>query len=204
MAATGRRPYRNRVPSGLAWWTATWLILRWHLGMVETEDGRALPLGPADACTLFRAWLVPLAAEPRPAVHALALASDVVDGPLARRRGTTRFGRDLEGIVDAAFAAAALRGLARRGAIGRPLVAVEAVRQAAGAIYTAGRYFGAARPPDRGRLHAGRVAAPIRGAGLIAAAAQRRRAAQALLCAAAVTSAAAIVRPTAGASWTLT
>ena len=38
------------------------LMVDWHLGMVETEAGQPRPLGPADAATLTRAWLVPLAA----------------------------------------------------------------------------------------------------------------------------------------------
>ena len=40
--------------------------------------------------------------------------SDVLDGVLARRSGPTRAGRDLEGLVDACFGAAALRGALRR------------------------------------------------------------------------------------------
>ncbi|HEX2086140.1 MAG TPA: hypothetical protein VHF89_10695, partial [Solirubrobacteraceae bacterium] len=106
-------PGVDRGPA-LAWWGATALMLDWHLGMLETPDGRPRPLGAADALTLTRAWLVPVAARrPAPAVCAAAGLTDVLDGPLARAAGPTRAGRDLEALVDACFATAALSGLAR-------------------------------------------------------------------------------------------
>ena len=103
-------PVRSHARPGLAWWLAVALMLDWHLGMIETEEGVPRRLGLADGCTLLRAWLVPLAArDPRPVVLALGLATDAADGPLARRSAPTRAGRDLEGLVDSAFVAAALR-----------------------------------------------------------------------------------------------
>jgi phosphatidylglycerophosphate synthase len=196
LAASGQGQFRTRVRSGLVSWAATSVMLSWHLGMVETEDGEPRRLGPADACTMLRAWLVPLAAHsPGPAVLALALVSDTLDGALARATRPTRFGRDLEGVVDLAFAAAVLRGFARQRALGRPTVVLEAARLAAGAVYAVRRYFLFAEPPDRDLARAGRIATPIRAAGGIAAALGRRRAADALVCvAAAVSAAVAAVR----------
>ena len=63
LALAGRQPFRRRLASGLGWWAAVALMLDWHLGMVETEDGRRRSLGPADALTLGRAWLVPVLAD---------------------------------------------------------------------------------------------------------------------------------------------
>jgi phosphatidylglycerophosphate synthase len=195
LAAAGRGPFRRRLRSGLTSWGLTGLMLDWHLGMVETEDGRPRRLGAADACTLLRAWLVPVAAEaPSPLVCALAFATDGLDGSLARATGSTRLGRDLEGVVDAAFAAAALRGAARRRSLGRAAVAVEAARLAGGSLYVLVFYGLAAAPPDRDVAGAGRFATPIRATGMIAAGLGRRRAAETLVWAAAATSAAAAVR----------
>ncbi|MBA2505519.1 MAG: hypothetical protein H0V29_06180, partial [Thermoleophilaceae bacterium] len=75
----------------LAAWAAVALMLDWHLGMVETEDGEPRPLGPADAATLARAWFIPFAARaPTPALIAAAAATDVLDGRLARASAPTR------------------------------------------------------------------------------------------------------------------
>src|SRR4051794_2205894 len=69
LAAAGVQPFRRRTREGLAWWGGCVLMLDWHLGMVETEDGRPRNLGGADAATLLRAWLVPVAADtPSPVV----------------------------------------------------------------------------------------------------------------------------------------
>jgi len=195
LAASGPREFRDRPRSGLACWAATSMMLRWHLGMVETEDGLPRRLGLADASTLLRAWLIPLAARsPGPLVVATAVASDGLDGALARAGRPTRLGRDLDPIVDAAFGAAALRGAARTGSIGRSIVALEAGRLAAACLYTARSYLIAGEAPGRARARAGRIATPIRAAGMIAAGAGRRRAAGRLLCAAAGTNAALALR----------
>jgi hypothetical protein len=103
----------------------------------------------------------------------------------------TRFGRDLEGVVDVAFAAAVLRGSVRQRSLGGPAIALEAGRLASGTLYTARCYFLRAEAPDRDRARAGRIATPIRAAGMIVAAVGRRRAAETLVCVAAAADAAA-------------
>ena len=141
-------------------------MLDWHIGMLETEDGTPRNLGPADACTLLRVWLVPAAAgAPRPWICALALASDGLDGVLARRAGPTRIGRDLEGLADAAFAVAALRGAVRHGWLGRGAAAAELARIALGIGYATAVWFGRARAPAAHVLHAARAATPLRASG---------------------------------------
>jgi hypothetical protein len=188
-------------PRALAWWAATAGMLDWHLGMFETEDGRPRNLGPADALTLARAWLVPLALDtPTPLVCLAAAATDVLDGPAARRTGPTRAGRDLEGLVDACFAAAALRGARRRGWLGRGPVAGENVRIGAGFAAAVGVWFGRAQPPPAALLHAARWSTALRVAGLVAAGRGRRRAADALLLAGSGLSLALLARAVAASS----
>jgi phosphatidylglycerophosphate synthase len=182
LAGAGVQPFRRRWRGGLAWWVATGVMLDWHLGMVETLDGRPRRLGPADAVTLLRAWLVPVALDdPSPTVCGLAAVSDVLDGHLARRAGPTRIGRDLEGLVDACFAAAALRAAMRRELVAPAVVAGELARLAAGLGYVLYVYFGRASGPDPRVTRAGRVTTPVRAAGLVAAGLGRRRLAGALL-----------------------
>jgi hypothetical protein len=171
-----------RLRPALVWWAACAVMLDWHLGMFETEDGRPRNLGLADALTLGRAWLVPVALDaPRPLVCLAAAASDTLDGPAARRAGPTRAGRDLEGLVDACFAAAALRGARRRGWLGRAPVAGELARIGAGLLYAVGVWFGRAAPPPEALLHAARWTTALRVAGLVTAGTGRRRLAGALL-----------------------
>ena len=182
LGVLGAQPFRRRWRSGLGWWAACAVMLDWHLGMVETVEGQPRRLGAADAVTLVRAWLVPVALEsPSALVCGLAGATDVVDGRLARAAGPTRIGRDLEGLVDACFGAAALRAGLRRGRIGRAAVAGELVRLAAGFGYALYVYFGRATAPDPRVTRAGRVTTPVRVAGLIAAGLGRRRLAGALV-----------------------
>ena len=182
LALAGAEPFRRGVRGGLAWWGATALMVDWHLGMVETEDGRPRALGPADALTLARAWLVPVAAHaPTPLVCVAAGASDVLDGHLARAGEPTRIGRDLEGLVDAAFAVAALRGALHRDWLGRPAAVGEAVRLGAGFAYALYVYFGRATAPDPAVTRAARITTPVRVAGLVVAGTGRRRLADALV-----------------------
>ncbi|CAA9511615.1 MAG: hypothetical protein AVDCRST_MAG67-2739, partial [uncultured Solirubrobacteraceae bacterium] len=116
LALAQREPFRRRTPAFAASWALTWLMLDWHIGMLENDDGEPRNLAAADACTLLRVWLAPAAADtPQPWICALAFASDALDGRLARASVPTRLGRDLEGLADAAFAVAALRGARRRG-----------------------------------------------------------------------------------------
>ena len=169
-------------PRGLAWWGATALMLDWHLGMVETEDGRPRNLGTADALTLARAWLVPVALDrPAPVVCLVAAATDALDGPAARRAGPTRAGRNLEGLVDACFTVAALRGARRRGWLGRAPVVAELARIGAGFAAAVAVWFGRAQPPPAALLHAARWSTALRVAGLVTAGRDRRRLAGALL-----------------------
>jgi len=197
--AAGRvDPFRARLRSGLAGWALTVVMLDWHLGMLETPGGRPRNLGPADAATLLRAWLVPAVAHrPSPPLCALGFATDVLDGRLARATVPTRLGRDLEGLVDAAFAAAALRGARRRGWLGRRVVAAEAVRLGTGVAYALMSYFARARPPDPRTLRAARAVTPLRAAGLLLAGTGRRRHAEMLLLAASATSVALTAHATA-------
>jgi len=195
LAGAGLEPFRRRLGAGLAWWAACALMLDWHLGMVEDEDGRPATLAPADACTLARVWLVPVAADAaHPAVVALAAASDVLDGRLARASRTTRAGRDLEGLVDVCFAAAALRGARRAGGVSRAGVAAELARLGIGVAFTVGTYFGRAAPPSPALVRAARLTTPVRVAGLLAAGAGRRRAADVLVLTGAVTSVGLVAR----------
>ena len=195
LASAGAQPFARRRRLGLGWWAATGLMLDWHIGMVETEDGQPRPLGPADAATLVRVWLAPVAADgPTPAVCAVALASDGLDGALARRGEPTRIGRDLEGLADACFAVAALRGALRRGWLGGPAAALELARLGIGLGYTLSVYFASARAPDATVVRAARLTTPVRAAGLLAAGLGRRRWADGLVSGGAVWSALAVVR----------
>lgn len=174
-AVAGAEPFRSRARGGLAWWALAGLMLDWHLGMVETDKGEPRPLGPADALTLGRVWLAPVAlAAPTPMVCAVGFASDALDGPLARATEPTRAGRDLEGLADACFATALLTGLRRRDAIGRVASGAELGRLGAGVAYSLAAYFGRAEPPDRRLTQAARLTTPLRAGGLIAATAGRR------------------------------
>lgn len=182
LAAAGAEPFRRRLRAGLAWWAATATMLDWHLGMVETADGRARNLGAGDALTLARAWLVPVALDrPTPAVCGLAAATDALDGPLARRAGATRAGRDLEGLVDACFAAAALRGASRRGWLPAVVAYAELLRLGVGLGYALAMYFGRARPPRPELLRAARATTAMRAGGLVLAGTSRRRIAVAMM-----------------------
>ena len=85
-AIVGHRRGLRCAAGGVCWWTACGAMVYWHLGMFETLDGRPRRLGGADALTLARAWLVPIAWDrPTPAVCALAGVTDALDGVLARR-----------------------------------------------------------------------------------------------------------------------
>ncbi len=195
LALAGVQPFRRRTGAFAAWWALTWVMLDWHIGMVETPDGRARNLGPADACTLARVWLVPAALdEPAPWMCVLAFVSDGLDGRLARASEPTRIGRDLEGLADAAFAAAALRGALHRGWLGRAAGRGELGRLAIGFGYAWIVWFGSAKAPDPRVLHAARVTTPVRAAGLVAAGLGRRRLADALVLGGAAWSAVSIAR----------
>lgn len=170
---------------GLVWWALTAVMLDWHLGMLETAEGRAVGLGAADALTLARAWLCPAVAERAdPILLLIGGLSDLADGRLARATRCTRFGRDFDGVVDACFAAAALRGAARSVGVSPVAVRAERARSVAGAAYVSTAYLVVGRAPDPVVRGSGRAAAPVRLAGLVAAGAGRRALADRLLLAA--------------------
>ena len=210
-AAARDHDARRGLPAALGWWAATWLMLDWHIGMLETEDGRPRNLGPADAATLARVWMVPLAARGAgPRLCLAAWATDGLDGRLARATEPTRLGRDLEGLVDTCFAAAALRGARRANTIPPWAVAGELARLGGGFVYALVVYFGQARAPDPEVTRAARLTTPVRVAGLVAAGSGHRRTAGALVAGGSAwslaTVAAALARPSAGdpAQWSAT
>lgn len=182
LAVARVEPFRSRTGGGLAWWALTALMLDWHLGMVETEDGRPRPLGPADALTLARVWLAPAAlAQPTPLLCAAGFATDVLDGQAARATDPTRAGRDLEALADSCFTGAVLLGLRRQNRIGRTASGAELIRLVAGFSYALAVYFGRAQAPDPSLTRAARVTTPVRAGGLIAAAAGSSRLGTALV-----------------------
>lgn len=184
LALSGFEPFCRRAVSGLAWWGLVAVMLEWHLGMVESEDGEPRNLGPADALTLARAFLVPVVADDLDTAALTAAAvSDVLDGMAARATVPTRADRDLEGLVDAAVLAAALRCAHRTGRLSPTVIALELGRITAGFGYTVAVYFALARTPSRTVLRAGRLTTPLRLAGLIAAGRGWRRSADTLLAA---------------------
>jgi phosphatidylglycerophosphate synthase len=143
---------------------------------------------------LARAWLVPVALDaPTPLVCAVAAATDALDGPLARRAGATRAGRDLEALVDACFTAAALRGAQRRGWLPPAVAAAELLRLGVGFSYALATYLGRASPPRPELLRAARVTTAMRAGGLALVGTRRRRAAAAMLATGSVTSVALVV-----------
>ena len=182
LAAAGAQPFRRRLRGGLAWWALSTLMLDWHLGMIESDDGEPVLLGPADALTLLRVWLVPVAGDtPSAGVVALAGVTDVLDGRVARATRTTRLGRDLEGLADTCFAAAALTGSVRRGNISRVAVGAELGRLGLGFAYALFVYFGRAQAPDARLTRAARLTTPVRVSGIVAGGLGMRRLADVLI-----------------------
>jgi phosphatidylglycerophosphate synthase len=174
-----------RLLPGLAWWLAVWQMLDWHLG--EAEGGDGIPrrrLGPADAVTLARFWLVPVvsgaqwSARELPLVIAAGGLTDAVDGWLARRDGRTRLGRDLDTFADFAFMSAAVRAGWRSGRITSTAPAGLADRHALGAGIATRAVFGEARRPA---IRARRWGGALRIGGLVAATAGARRLGNAML-----------------------
>lgn len=194
LGAAGVEPFRRRRAAGLAWWAACAVMLDWHLGMVETPDGAPRRLSGADAGTLSRAWLVPVVwDDPRPLAVVAGALSDAMDGVLARRGEPTRIGRELEGLVDACFAVAALAGARRRGRLGTAAVLAEAGRQLLGFAYALWAYFARLGAPDPRWTRTARALTPVRAAGLLAAGLDRRQLADALVLGGAGASAAVLV-----------
>jgi phosphatidylglycerophosphate synthase len=169
----------------LAWAIGTFTMLRWHLGMVEGPKGeRRERLSPADALTLARLWLVPRvwSASGNPRLFALLLAlgsaSDVADGKLAARSGTTRLGRHLDTVADTCFFSLATVAAQASGWLDRRAAAALLLRYAVGATHTAAHYLTRGVPPEDASIPAGM---PVVVAGLAAAPAGRRRLASLLV-----------------------
>jgi phosphatidylglycerophosphate synthase len=149
----------------------------WHLGMVETADGRERRLAPADALTLARLWAAPVVRRlPEPWLVAAGMATDLLDGALARRAGPTRLGRDFDSTADTLFLSGAQRGAAERHGLDARLFDLERARLAIATAVTLAGWFGAseAAPAQRSRG----PAAVLATAGALLAASGRTRAAE--------------------------
>jgi hypothetical protein len=134
-------------PRAAASWLAWWAMVDWHLGMVETSDGRGRRLAAADALTLARLWAVPVVRRhPEPWLVAAGMGTDLLDGLLARRAGPTRLGRDFDSTADTFFLDAALRGAVERHGLDRRLLEFERARLLVGTGVTFASYFGASEP----------------------------------------------------------
>ena len=183
LAASRGGPKRRRA---LAWWGLCWAMLEWHLGMVEGPAGeRRLRLGPGDALTLARAGMVPFVATPAGrsswiATVAAAAATDLADGPLARRGGETRLGRDLDACTDVAFFSAAALGAVRAGWISAGAGLTLQARHLGGLVLIAWHWFARGVPP-RVVYGAARWSGAPSALGLVLGAAGRRRQAGLLL-----------------------
>ncbi len=164
-------------PHAVLRWLAWWAMLDWHLGMAESDGGpepRARALGAADALTLSRLWAAPIARRTaHPAVIAVASATDVVDGLLARRVGPTRLGRDLDWAADASFFHAAVDGLVERGSLRPWVLAAERAHLLIVVGTGLARYLGASTRPATPGQRA--VPATLGATGLLLAATADRR-----------------------------
>lgn len=180
-AAARARPLARLLPpvsagSELRWWATTVVLLRWHLGMVEGPRGEPRErLEAADALALGRVWLAPRlagATESRTflALLALANASDAIDGPLARRSGVTRLGRELDRLADLCASGCAL-GAARRAEWIAPwAMGAFALRYAGGVGYVVANYFLRGTAPPTAPRGVARAATPAFAIGLAAGA----------------------------------
>ena len=87
-------------PSGRRWVTTSWLLASTHLGLLEDRPD----VGPANILTLARGNLPAVVTTRHPWLGSIAVATDFVDGRLARRTGaTTPFGAYADAFADTAF-----------------------------------------------------------------------------------------------------
>jgi len=162
--------------AGALWALLVTAMLDWHLGMLETDDGRPLHrLGLPNLLTLARAATVPALLVVSPTVLAILLipvgVSDGIDGPLARRRGEeTRLGAWLDGSVDTLVLSAAAVGAARHGLLPWWATALVATRYALPWLVVAFAYFVRAAPPSRVGRISGKAPGLVVFAGLVLAA----------------------------------
>jgi phosphatidylglycerophosphate synthase len=161
-------------------WALWWAMVDWHLGMVESADGQGRTLTCADALTLTRLWAAPVVRRhPEPWLVTAAMATDLVDGALARRSGPTRLGRDLDSTADTVFLDSALRGAVERRGLDPRLLALERARLLVGTAVTLRSYFGSSAPAAEQRNRG--PAAVLAAAGALAAVAGRPRLAEPLI-----------------------
>jgi phosphatidylglycerophosphate synthase len=146
--------FKPRLALGLCWWLGVWQMLDWHLGMAEGGDGIARErLSPADAVTLARLWLAPVAPSVArsptglPTAIVVAGATDWLDGALARGRGRTRLGRDLDTTADMAFFVAAAWSAHTAGRLSEPGFLALLAREGLGLMLALTVVFGRARRP---------------------------------------------------------
>ncbi|MEA2420947.1 MAG: CDP-alcohol phosphatidyltransferase, partial [Thermoleophilaceae bacterium] len=134
----------------------------------------------ADALTLARLWAAPLVRRhPEPWLVCAGMVTDVIDGPLARRTGPTRLGRDFDSTADTLFLGAALRGAGERHGLDPRLLDLERARLVVGAAVTLGSYFGGSEPAPTQQNRG--LAAVMAAAGTLLAVTGRTRAAEPLI-----------------------
>jgi hypothetical protein len=107
------------------------------------------------------------------------MATDLVDGALARRSGPTRLGRDFDSTADTLFLNAALRGASERHGLDPRLLELERARLALGTVVTLASYFGDSEPAPQQQNRG--LAAVLAAAGALAAASGRTRVAERLI-----------------------
>ena len=84
---------------GRRWVMTSWGLAATHLGMLEQQRSLGIP----NAITLLRANL-PAVGQPAPWLPMFAVATDLLDGRLARHRGEeTAFGQYADSLADAVF-----------------------------------------------------------------------------------------------------
>jgi phosphatidylglycerophosphate synthase len=113
------------------------------------------------------------------AALAVAGATDVADGLLARRTGSgSRLGQYLDGAADFSVGLALALTLAARGSLSPRLAALLVARWTLSPAYALGSYFGRARRAPLGSTPIGKAAgvaqAAVLAAGMLPAKAQRR------------------------------
>ncbi len=140
--------------AGTAWLIVLLLMVDWHLGMLESADGRALGrLGLANVVTIVRGASLPVlfVLDPEALAGALVglVALDVLDGVLARGRGeSTRLGAWLDGSLDTLLVMAFVVAATSLGAIPGWLAALVLTRTLLPWLVVAWLYFLTSRPPQ--------------------------------------------------------
>jgi hypothetical protein len=167
-------------PRAIGSWALWWAMVDWHLGMVESPGGQPRGLAACDALTLSRIWAVPVVRRhPEPWLVAAGMATDLLDGALARRAGPTRLGRDFDATADTLFLDAALRGAVERHGLDPRLLDLERARLVVGTAVTFANYFGASEPAPQQQNRG--FAAVLAAGGAMLAVCGRPRAAEPLI-----------------------